>query len=201
MNNNSFVDFYELLEIDFDATDEVIEQRFRQFANEPHPDSANSEQVEKFAVTMEAFETLSDPELRTAYNEVFENEKQGQLDLFDESDCIETDCAQRHRLLSLFYAKRRQSMESPGIGNSTLQELAKIPSHVLDFHIWYMTEKNWIKREESGMLAITAFGVDKIETSVEYQVLENPVATDIALVDEDSTQASADELNSVGSVI
>jgi len=38
------------------------------------------------------------------------------------------------------------------------------PEKTLEFHIWYLKEKNWIERAETGGVAITAIGVDEIET-------------------------------------
>ena len=132
----------------------------------------NADAVEAFALKMQAFETLTDLHLKSAYDEVYEAEKQRQLELLKDTACIETDCAQRHRLLSLFYAKRRQTMEAPGISNMNLEELGNVPSNVLKFHIWYFREKGWVSREESGLIAITAAGVDKIESYVEVQLVD-----------------------------
>ena len=36
------------------------------------------------------------------------------------------------------------------------------PEH-LAFHLWYLREKGWIQRLETGLLAITADGVDQVE--------------------------------------
>jgi hypothetical protein len=35
------------------------------------------------------------------------------------------------------------------------------PAEHLEFHLWYLKEKGWIKRTESGTLAITVEGVDR----------------------------------------
>ena len=41
------------------------------------------------------------------------------------------------------------------------QEFGCPPSH-LEFHLWYLREKGWIQRLESGLFAITVAGVDKV---------------------------------------
>ena len=38
------------------------------------------------------------------------------------------------------------------------------PAEHLDFHIWYLKEKGWIRRTENGTLEITVAGVDQINT-------------------------------------
>ena len=42
--------------------------------------------------------------------------------------------------------------------------LMRIPIELIDFHIWYLKEKGWIERLENGQLAITASGVDQVES-------------------------------------
>ena len=32
---------------------------------------------------------------------------------------------------------------------------------MLDFHLWYLRDKGWIERTETGAFAITADGVDR----------------------------------------
>ena len=54
-------------------------------------------------------------------------------------------------------------MEVPGLGNFELEQLVDCPREMMEFHIWYLKEKNWIMRNEMGLLTITADGVDKVE--------------------------------------
>jgi hypothetical protein len=39
----------------------------------------------------------------------------------------------------------------------------RTPLELVDFHIWYLRAKGWLERLESGMLAISAAGVDEVE--------------------------------------
>lgn len=62
-------DYYEILGIDRDATDEEIKRSFRRLAFRYHPDyNGHDEAAEKFKEVNEAYEVLSDPEKRTAYD-------------------------------------------------------------------------------------------------------------------------------------
>jgi len=62
-------DYYEVLGIDRDASDEEIKRAFRQLAFKYHPDhNPNNEAGEKFKEVNEAYEVLSDPEKRAAYD-------------------------------------------------------------------------------------------------------------------------------------
>ena len=150
--DSEFVDHYEILEASCNASFETIESVFRFLAKRFHPDSGETGDRERFKEIVEAYETLRDPERRSAYDEVFQSEK-----------------TERSAILTLFYAQRRRDMKKPGIGISTLEHMVDIDPEVVGFHIWYFKERGWITREESGVLSITADGVDKIESTVEKQ--------------------------------
>ena len=59
-------------------------------------------------------------------------------------------------------------MRSPGMGNMELARLIGCPTELVEFHLWYLKEKGWIARLETGAFAITALGVDQIETQRPY---------------------------------
>ena len=62
-------DYYEILGVGRDATDEDIKRAFRKLAFQYHPDHNRSDGAEeKFKEINEAYEVLSDPEKRAAYD-------------------------------------------------------------------------------------------------------------------------------------
>jgi len=48
------------------------------------------------------------------------------------------------------------------VGIFQLEKLLGLSEKHLDFHIWYLKEKGWVERVESGGFAITANGVDQV---------------------------------------
>lgn len=167
--SKEFVDFYELLEVSPKASRETIERVFRYLAKRCHPDSSDQADVRHFTLLVEACETLTNPETRIAYDIEYEKQQQQVRELVQETSHLNQDSADRHRLLSLFYAQRRRDRRQPGIGNSTVEHIMGLPEDILEFHLWYFREKGWIEREESGLLAITAAGVDQIEAAVQAE--------------------------------
>jgi len=62
-------DYYEVLGIDRNATDEEIKRAFRKLAFKYHPDHNHGDRAEeRFKEINEAYEVLSDPDKRAAYN-------------------------------------------------------------------------------------------------------------------------------------
>lgn len=169
MLDEQFVDYYEVLEVSPNANSETIERLFRHFAKHLHPDVAHSGDIHKFTQLVEAYEVLKDPKSRAAYDAQRERHVRQNSALVEDAQCVDSDSVQRHKILSLLYAKRRQDMKAPGIASSTLERLVECPEEVMNFHLWYFRENEWIQREESGVLSITAKGVDKIEAIAERQ--------------------------------
>src|SRR5271168_359012 len=63
-------DFYEILEVSKNATQEEIKSAYRKLALQFHPDRNpdNKEAEEKFKEAAEAYSVLSDPQKRAAYD-------------------------------------------------------------------------------------------------------------------------------------
>jgi predicted transcriptional regulator len=43
-----------------------------------------------------------------------------------------------------------------------MEKLLTVPEKHLEFHIWYLKEKNWIRRADTGKYEITVNGVDAL---------------------------------------
>ena len=63
-------DYYKILGVPRDATEEQIKRNYRKIAMQHHPDRnpGNKEAEEKFKIASEAYEVLRDPEKREIYN-------------------------------------------------------------------------------------------------------------------------------------
>jgi curved DNA-binding protein CbpA len=165
MEQDSFNDYYEALQISPNADLEMVERVFRLLAKRYHPDNQQSGDADKFAILYEAYNVLSDPEKRAAYDAKYEHVRASRWKIFDEatqSDGFDADDRIRHGVLSLLYVARRQDALNPGIGIMELEKLLGCPQHHMEFHIWYLKEKGWTQRTDNGEYAITASGVDKV---------------------------------------
>ena len=82
-----FRDYYEVMGVARDASQEVIKRAYRRLARKYHPDVSKEPDAEaKFKQLQEAYEVLKDPEKRAAYNQLGENWRAGQ-DFRPPPDC------------------------------------------------------------------------------------------------------------------
>ena len=69
--------YYEILEVDINASPEIIEKAYKTLAKKYHPDLQDDihkkEAEETFKIINEAYKTLSDPEQRDLYDQKIEN--------------------------------------------------------------------------------------------------------------------------------
>jgi curved DNA-binding protein CbpA len=166
MKQNHFIDYYEDLQISPNADMETIERIYRLFAKRYHPDNSNTGDVEKFGIVTEAYRLLSDPEKRAAYDTKYEEEKIRQfktVSSISPSEGFETDQRIRYQILSILYTERRREPSESGVGLWRLEKLLGWPEKILEFHTWYLKEKGWIQRADTGGYSITASGVDVVE--------------------------------------
>ncbi|WP_456447600.1 DnaJ C-terminal domain-containing protein [Thiolapillus sp.] len=74
-----FEDYYKVMGVSRDATQDEIKRAYRKLARKYHPDvSKEKDAEEKFKQLGEAYEVLKDPEKRAAYDQLGKNWKAGQ---------------------------------------------------------------------------------------------------------------------------
>ena len=166
MSSNEFVDYYELLQLSPNADTDTIEHSFRYFAKKFHPDNIKFADTERFRQVVDAHRTLADPEARAGYDAMYQDYWNHKWRLASEasySPVFGDDKVTRERLLSLLYVQRRRNMNSPGMGEYEMARLLCTPPELLEFHLWYLKSKGCVERLDTGLLAITAPGVDQVE--------------------------------------
>ena len=166
MKKNLFIDYYEDLQVSPNADMETIERIYRLFAKRYHPDNSISGDTEKFNIITEAYSLLTDPEKRAAYDANYEEKKIQQyktVSNISSSEGFGTDQKIRHQILSILYIERRRETIESGVGLWRLEKLLGWPEKILEFHTWYLKEKDWIQRADTGGYSITASGVDVVE--------------------------------------
>jgi hypothetical protein len=166
MSGDSLQDYYEDLQISPNADSETVERVFRLLAKRYHPDNRDTGHAEKFNRISSAYKVLSDDEKRAAYDaryDALRSRKWKTSENGSSSGGFENDEHLRNRILAILYIERRNEPSGSGIGLWRIEQLLGLPERILEFHVWYMKEKGWIQRTDTGGYAITAAGVDAVE--------------------------------------
>ena len=165
MTRDSFSDHYEVLQLSPNATADTVERVYRMLAKRFHPDNLDTGDSDRFAELQHAYETLSDPAKRAAYDVKYDEHRSMSWKVFKQSDAGDARAEDRrllHGVLSLLYIARRRSAKDGGLGATTLEKMLGCPQEHLEFPLWYLKQRGWIERTETGLMAITADGVDKL---------------------------------------
>jgi len=180
MTASTFVDYYEILEISPNANSGTMERMFRYLAQRYHPDNQDTGDRARFDTIMEAYDTLREPSKRAQYDVKHKNNSGLRWKLVEEAGdnrSVERDIENQNKLLSILYVRRRHNISDPGLGNHTLERLLNCPVEHLEFHLWYLKEKGWIRATDNGMFTITVEGVDRVN-SEQHRKITNKLLTD-----------------------
>lgn len=188
MSAESLADYYEDLQVSPNADQETIERIYRMLAKRYHPDNGGSGCVEKFDAVTKAFHVLSDPRRRAAYDVRYDQVQAGkwQVKTAAPANGGREDHGIRRALLSVLYIERRNNPSDSSVGLWRLEKVLGWPEKTIEFHTWYLKEKGWIVRTDTGGYAITAAGVDVLEEA-------GLATTDEFLLPEKSTDSAAPE--------
>jgi len=160
----TFRDHYETLQLSPNADADTVDRVFRMLVKRYHPDNQASGNVEKFNQVIEAHRVLSDPQARAAYDVKYDEYRGTVVNVFQDAtseDSFGTDKQLFDGVLSVLYVARRRDPHHGGLGILQIERLLGCPSEHLEFHLWYLRQKGWIERLDSGLFAITAAGVDR----------------------------------------
>lgn len=181
MEASGFIDYYEVLEISPNANSETVERMFRYLARHYHPDNLATADRDRFDLILEAHNVLRDPVKRVEYDLEYHEHLGHRSELVEEVNGgvgVDRDQDIQNKVLTLLYAKRRRDSEDPGIGNAELQHILACPSEILEFNLWYLREKRWMRTNQNGTLEITVEGVDRMNARSHHDDAARKLLTD-----------------------
>ncbi|MBV9503682.1 MAG: DnaJ domain-containing protein [Acidobacteriia bacterium] len=166
---DTFIDYYELMQISPNADMETVQRVYRMLAARYHPDNSNTGDMERFLRLTEAYRTLSDPPARAAYDADYRAQHLEPMAVFNLREFamgIDGESNRRMGVLCLLYNRRRVSSEEPGLSLLEFEKLMSSPREHLVFTIWYLKDKGYIRQTEDSSYAITGAGVDYVEAGL-----------------------------------
>ena len=167
MSNEKPLDYYELLQVSFNAEPETINRVFRMLAQRLHPDNQQTGNEERFREILEAYNVLSDPEKRARYDVANQQYRKDRWRLVESGAQTENDFemeqAVRNTVLEALYTKRRVDPADPGIFYREFETLIGKPREHLEFTFWYLMQKKFIVLDDKSRLILTVEGAEHLE--------------------------------------
>jgi curved DNA-binding protein len=167
-STHSTLNHYEFLQISPNAQPETIHRVYRFLAARFHPDNPVTGDPEKFLLLNRAFEVLSHAERRAEYDAKLRSEQSRLNPAFESVDFldgVEGELNRRLAVLSLLYRRCRANVNDPRVSLRDLENAMGFPREYLDFTTWYLQKKKYITREDNSDFALTALGVDYVESN------------------------------------
>jgi curved DNA-binding protein CbpA len=165
----AFVDYYELMQISPNAEPETIHRVFRIMASRYHPDNGETGDNEKFLLLTKGYAVLSDPARRAAYDGIHQSRHAQPLPVFglkEFAEGLEGEVNRRLGILSLLYNRRRTNPDNPGISVLEFESVMAFPREHLEFAIWFLREKQYIRPGNTSDYLISATGVEYLESEI-----------------------------------
>jgi len=171
MDKHENEDWYELLQISPNAEPETIHRVYRLLARRFHPDNAQTGNADKFRAITRAYEVLSNPEQRARYDIGYLPHKpeRWQAAADQEDNDFEAEQVSRLAVLEVLYTQRRMAPNTTGASLLDLEQLTGRPREHLEFPMWYLTQKQLVKRTDNSSFVITAAGADELERGAQVQ--------------------------------
>jgi hypothetical protein len=164
--DDSFIDYYELLQVSANADAEMVHRVYRMLAQRYHPDNPDTGDASSFQTILRAYQTLNDPARRAEYDIHYQAQKRVRWRVFSKpvaGEGMQGEKRKRAAVLSALYSKRVEAPESAGITLRELEDLLGIPREHLEFSTWYLRRKGLVDTSNNGRYEITADGVDAAE--------------------------------------
>src|SRR5512133_1935753 len=150
-------DYYEFLQISPTAEADTIHRVYRFLAARLHPDNQDTGDAEKFFLLAQAYEVLSNPERRAAYDAARRTSQPAPLSTWiDFMDNMEGEMNRRLGVLAVLYFQRRTNPNAPEVSFRGLETRLGFPRDYLEFTAWYLRTKGYITRADNSEFTITA---------------------------------------------
>lgn len=167
MTTPTFVDHYETMQISPNADLDTVHRVYRILAQRFHPDNRDTGDPESFRILTDAYQTLSDPEKRAAFDIEHRAARRLTWKIFDQTTSaqgVEAERRKRSGILALLYRKRVSQPDQPAMNLKEFEDLLGVPLEHLEFTLWYLKEGQFVTRTDNGRYSITLKGVDLAES-------------------------------------
>ncbi len=179
-----FQDHYEVLGIEPKADSDAIQHAYAELAQKFHPNNPDTGDQEAFEATNIAYEVLSDPAQRHAFDKlkgVAEDLSCPKFSGLGFFNSLGREAGLRAALLCILYDRRRNKPLKPGLPMRYVEAMLAASVEELFFVLWYAKQRGWVASDDKSNLLITVQGMDYLESNPPTAALVMPYIKPTAL--------------------
>jgi curved DNA-binding protein CbpA len=161
-----FTNWYEVLGVSSAAKADDLTRVFQLLSAKFKPDNKETGDARRFQELKAAYDVLSNPERRKAFDKELKQRQPDTTPLFQTKEFAEDVDAEINRrlaILCLLYRQRKLDPIYPGLSVAQLEEQTLTPREHLEFSFWYLKQKRLALSDDRSVLTILSEGVDFIE--------------------------------------
>ena len=170
-----FQDHYTILGIEPKSNSETIQRAYAKLAQKYRPSNAVTGDPELFEAVNTAYETLSDPELRSIFDKlrgVGQDNSVPKFSGFGFFDALGREAIRRAAILCVLYDRRLTKPAAPSLSMRHLETIVEATPAELSSALWYLKQRGLAASDDKSSLAITVDGMDFLES-------KRPLAEDV----------------------
>jgi curved DNA-binding protein CbpA len=163
-----FQDHYALLGIDPKSDSDTIQMAYTRLAQKYNPGNAETGSPEKFEAINIAFEVLSDPALRTSFDQLKGVNQDDGAPKFSGVDFFESlgrESILRFAVLCVLYDRRRNKSFTPSLSMRHIENMLDASNEELNFALWYLKQRSFVVADDKSNMQISVEGMDFLEGS------------------------------------
>jgi len=162
-----FQDHYTVLGIEPKSNSETIQRAYAKLAQKYRPSNALTGDPELFEAVNTAYETLSDPELRSIFDQLRGVGQDVSIPKFTGAgffDALGREAIRRSAILCVLYDRRLTKPTAPSLSMRHLETIVEATPAELASALWYLKQRGLAASDDKSSLAITVDGMDFLET-------------------------------------
>jgi len=155
------VDHYTVLQVNTTAEPAMVDGAYEFLSRRYDPKTPDTGNAAIYDRLVEAYQVLSDPVKRTAYEAERSVNKASDVAKGERNRAVIQ--TKRAVILQMLYWRRVESPYKPIITIHEFESVLKIPKEQLEFNLWFLRDKGLIARSDNACFVITAEGVAAAE--------------------------------------
>ena len=161
-----YQDHYEVLGIEPKADVDAIQRAYTELAKKFHPGNPVNGDPEAFKAVNMAYEVLSDPAQRHAFDNLKGTGEDLVCPKFSGREFFTSlgrEAGLRSALLCILYDRRRSKPLKPGMPMRYVEAMLAASLDEIFFVLWYLKQRGWVASDDKSNILITVQGMDHLE--------------------------------------